>query len=1165
MNTSLPSLSALRRHFRYVWCAALLLAGTGAARAQAPAQATTLYGLGTATQPIAPNSSLFFPAGAAVGDQGIITFFTANAGGNANPADFPKKVVGVTPGQRLVGIDSRPLTGQLYGLGYDPTIAFDPTNTVKNTQLYTVNVSTGAVTPVGGGVSLDLGQPVNPLFVFNISFDFNPVADQIRVLSSNRNNYRLSPVNGSLIATDTPLAYSGGTPATPGVVTAAYTNSTIGSTSTTLYDLDKANGNILAVQSPPASGTLINNTPALVFNGFDNLTNSLALGLDIANNSTTGYLIQTAVANGSGISPTNVFDVNLATGVVDNKRTVIPTAQSAGFNVFDVAVPIAPPVCDAPTSPAAGSITDTGASITFTANPSATNYTVAVTPAGGTATTQTATGSPVVLTGLTPNTSYTVSIVSNCFAGLLTSSAVSTTFTTTAPTCAAPTGLTATNVTSNSATITFSGNGSATTYTLTTAPATTTQTLPANATSANLVGLTPNTAYTVSIVSNCAGGATAGPATVAFTTAAAPLTDLTVSTTQSISGNYNNVTVTATGNAILNGPLSVTGTFLVQTGGTLQQNCQPLTGSGNFVLEAQANLVICDPAGITSTGTNAGAVLVTGTRTFSPDANYGYSNTVPQAQVTGSGLPSRVLNLAIGSPAGVTLSQAVSVTQVLLLQAGNLITGGQPLTLLSSAAGTAVVVNTGGVVVGTASVQRYITSNLNNGPGYRHYSSPVNGNTVADFATAGFTPVVNSGYNTSPTPPLFPTFPNVFTYDQSRLGLSNTSPEFDKGFQSPNALNDPIIVSAGYTVNINASQLVDFVGTLNNGAVSRTGLARGPQATAGYQFLGNPYPSAIDYNTVLAASSGMEPALYVFKSNGQYTGAYASYNNGVSVNGGTNVLPVAQGFFVRTAAGQTGTVNFTNAARLTTYDNTLFQRTAVDVRPQLALTLRNATAALQAVMYFEQGATAGFDAAYDAHFLAATNGLWLATEAGTETLSIDGRPALTGADAVLPLQVAAATTGAYTLAVDNLANLPTGYHAYLRDALNGTYTDLAATPSVSLQLAANAALGGRYAVVFSTQNLTVLAAAPAKLAQLATVYPNPAHATAALLLPAALRGQQATAVSVVDNLGRTVLTRTLAVGAAETLELPLTGLAAGVYSVQARTAAGLVVKRLVVE
>jgi hypothetical protein len=79
------------------------------------------------------------------------------------------------------------------------------------------------------------------------------------------------------------------------------------------------------------------------------------------------------------------------------------------------------------------------------------------------------------------------------------------------------------------------------------------------------------------------------------------------------------------------------------------------------------------------------------------------------------------------------------------------------------------------------------------------------------------------------------------------------------------------------------------------------------------------------------------------------------------------------------------------------------------------------------------------------------------------------------------------------------------------------------------------------------------------------VYPNPARGAATLLLPKALRGAKATQVQVLDNLGRVVLTRTLAAGTTETLELPLSGLAPGIYSVQAHTAAGTVAKRLVVQ
>ena len=77
----------------------------------------------------------------------------------------------------------------------------------------------------------------------------------------------------------------------------------------------------------------------------------------------------------------------------------------------------APAACPSVSNLAVSGITATGASVAFTPTSSATTYTVTVTPAGGTATTQTVTASPIALTGLTASTSYTVSIVGNCGAG----------------------------------------------------------------------------------------------------------------------------------------------------------------------------------------------------------------------------------------------------------------------------------------------------------------------------------------------------------------------------------------------------------------------------------------------------------------------------------------------------------------------------------------------------------------------------------------------------------------------------------------------------------------------------------------------------------------------------------------------------------------------------
>ncbi|MGI4762222.1 MAG: DUF4394 domain-containing protein [Janthinobacterium lividum] len=543
-----------------------------------------------------------------------------------------------------------------------------------------------------------------------------------------------------------------------------------------------------------------------------------------------------------------------------------------------------------------------------------------------------------------------------------------------------------------------------------------------------------------------------------------------------------------------------------------------------------------------------------------------------RAQEIGGPTATTFPNLAVGAgttattSAGVTIARSVTAT-------GNLTIGaGQVFTLRSNASGTAYVVNNGGAVTGTATVQRYITP-TNNGPGYRHYSSPVSGNTVADFATASYSPVVNAAYNSANNPRQTSPYPTVFFYDQSRLATSNAAyavGDFDNGFLSPSALSDALVTGRGYTVNIGGSELVDFQGTLNQASsYARTGLARGAQATAGYQLLGNPYPSALNYDALITNTTGMESALYVYKSSGQYTGTYTTYvpagatngGPGMSANGGTSNIPVAQGFFMRTAPGQTGSVTFTTAARSQAPETAAFQRTASTL-PTLALTLSGNGVANQTRVYFDQQATPAFDAKYDAHYLPATHGLDLASDISTEALAINGLPELTGATTVA-LRVHAPTAGTYTLAVDELVNLPAGYRTYLRDASTGTYTDLTTTPSVSLTLAPGEAPTGRFALLFAAAS--PLATAPAALAALATVYPSPAHGTATLVLPQALRGNSASTVQLLNLLGQVVLTKTVAAGSSPTIELPLAGIAAGIYTVRATTEAGLVAKRLVVQ
>jgi hypothetical protein len=165
-------------------------------------------------------------------------------------------ITGLQSGEQILGIDFRPSNGLLYGLG-------------STSRLYTINTTTAVATQVGVG-------PFSPgLTATFLGFDFDPVADRIRVVSFSQ-NFRLNPDTGIVEGTDTTPAYASGDPnfgATPNVVALGYTNHTAGATSTTAYGIDVSTGALTRIGSPggtptsPNSGQLTTVGPLGVSSG----------------------------------------------------------------------------------------------------------------------------------------------------------------------------------------------------------------------------------------------------------------------------------------------------------------------------------------------------------------------------------------------------------------------------------------------------------------------------------------------------------------------------------------------------------------------------------------------------------------------------------------------------------------------------------------------------------------------------------------------------------------------------------------------------------------------------------------------------------------------------------------------------------------------------------
>jgi hypothetical protein len=1166
----------------------------------------------------APSGRLLY----AVSSNSSLLSFYSGTPGFVNSA---VAITGIASGQTLVGTDFRPNTGQLFGLGYN----------VANgeSRLYTIDLATAVATPVGSGpITLALGDATD-----NIGFDFNPTVDRIRVVSTNRADYRLNPNNGALAFTDGALTYvttDANAGQTPRIGAVGYTNSYPGSTGTTLYDIDEAR-NTLATQNPPNAGTL--NTVGTLGNLTLSSTNAL-VDLDVYFDRTSLTNEAYLTANPGGQNTSNLYTLALGSGAA-----TLVGAIGLGIPVRDISAQLAG--ADA-TAALQGRLlygVAGGNLVSFdSGNPTVIRTAVNITglPADGSQVLAGTDFRPLdgTLYALGYNAAtqqgqlYTLSLTTGALTavGSLSSMPLGTStanigfdFNPTVdlirvvsaanqanlrvnPTTGAVT--TDTNLTNPSGTPVLTGVA----YTNTDNNANTGTTLYGidqarnvlvRATNANAgtyvdqgnLNTTLNATLGADFDIYSDLGNSSAPVNSAFLAAAASGTstdnlytvDLTAGNASLVGriGSGSNLTGLAaflTPGPVIAAGLTWTGAVSTDWGtagnwapaqvptatdnvtildvandpvvsGTQQANALALASGAILTLADAAVLNVSGnitntSATVTFAGTGTGRVTLAGT-----------------AAQTISGTLTTFPNLTTGSAAATNLGGQVAIRRGLTVR-NALATNGQTLTLLSSATGTAYIVSSGGNITGNVTVQRYLDPSLNGGVGYRHYSAPVSNTTVADLATSTYSPVVNPAYNAvggTATP-----FPTVFGYDETRVNTSGSagSLDFDKGYFSPAALSDALNVGQGYTVNINASELVDFVGTPNDGTIVAGGLSRGTQTESGWHLRGNPYPSALDWNLMVSNNrlSGISNSLFVFKSSGQYTGSYAAYVNNVGTNGGTNVVPLGQGFFVRTAAaGTNGSLTFTNSERITTFDATPVQRTTADTRPLLTLALGNATARTQATVYMEAGATPGYDHAFDASFLPGSNGLALALEAGSERLAIDGLPVLTGADVTVPLYVAAATAGTYRLQVDALANLPAGYFAYLRDGVAGTYTSLTPGTSLPLALAANGAASGNYAVVFSTQ-ARALATAPAALAQQVAVYPNPATSAVSIELPAAL-GRTAVAATLTDALGRQVRTLTLPAQGPAAHQLDLHQLAPGVYALRLTTSAGVLVKKLVVK
>jgi hypothetical protein len=242
---------------------------------------------------------------------------------------------------------------------------------------------------------------------------------------------------------------------------------------------------------------------------------------------------------------------------------------------------------------------------------------------------------------------------------------------------------------------------------------------------------------------------------------------------------------------------------------------------------------------------------------------------------------------------------------------------------------------------------------------------------------------------------------------------------------------------------------------VNNGALSVTLYNHNNTYTKGFNLVGNPYPSPLDWDaTVGWTKTNIDNALYYFKASAtdEYGGTYSTYINGISSDGlATAIIPSMQGFFIHVSDGSypvTGTFGLDNSVRITDLTHQFLKSGEKSSLPLLRIGAAYAddrTSTDPMVIYYYEKAQTGFDSDLDALKLMNTDyyvpNLYSVSTDGKK-LSINALPECSDTLCTIPLGIKINIDGNIVFRLIDIAEEFSDKKVYISDLKTGTENDL---------------------------------------------------------------------------------------------------------------------------
>ncbi|MBD3638234.1 MAG: hypothetical protein HUJ25_12850 [Crocinitomicaceae bacterium] len=378
-------------------------------------------------------------------------------------------------------------------------------------------------------------------------------------------------------------------------------------------------------------------------------------------------------------------------------------------------------------------------------------------------------------------------------------------------------------------------------------------------------------------------------------------------------------------------------------------------------------------------------------------------------------------NLDIDNAAGVQISNGTTFIEHRLNVLSGQFSTNDALTLLSGPNNEGSIGPIVGSISGDVTVRKSIQVDSSD---WRFLGSPVKNATLAQLNDDMWT----SGY-TGSTYPSYP-FVSIYFYDETVSGLGSY------GYYAPNSANDTIGAGQGFMAYIGTASLygntVDFKGEVNSGSVSLpVSYTSSGSDDDGWSYVANPFASAIDFDSPDITRTGVNNAVYIWNPNLE---AYATYVDGISTNGGSNIISSCQSFWVKATSTNAELVIPQSAKSA---DNGTFLKQQ-NGPTYMSITLTKGNASDQTVLKANPNATMGFDGSMDAYKFNESNGYnpvaYTKIDGGSEIYSINQIPVQ---EAEVLLYAKAGVSGQHTLTFEDVSSFTDSQCLILEDMFTG--------------------------------------------------------------------------------------------------------------------------------